>query len=77
MRSGRAWRRLSCSPLEGRRQLTLISPLFVMLLLTRISGIPMLEARADEEWGGQPEYEAYKQTTPVLIPLPRRAGRRG
>lgn len=59
--------------LSGWRWLTLISPLFVILLLTRVSGIPMLEARADEKWGGQPEYEAYKANTPVLIPRKPRA----
>lgn len=59
--------------LEGLRWLTLISPLFVILLLTRISGIPLLEANADARWGGQAEYEAYKRNTPVLIPRrPRR-----
>jgi steroid 5-alpha reductase family enzyme len=56
--------------LSGWTWLTLISPLFVILLLTRISGIPMLEARADEKWGGQADYEAYKSRTSVLIPLP-------
>lgn len=59
--------------LEGLRWLTLVSPLFVILLLTRVSGIPLLEARADARWGGQAEYEAYKRNTPVLIPRrPRR-----
>jgi steroid 5-alpha reductase family enzyme len=56
--------------LSGWTWLTLISPLFVILLLTRISGIPMLEERADEKWGGQADYEAYKSRTSVLIPLP-------
>lgn len=54
--------------LAGWRLLTLVSPVFVLLLLTRVSGVPMLEARADEKWGGQPDYEAYKSRTPVLIP---------
>jgi protein-S-isoprenylcysteine O-methyltransferase Ste14 len=34
----------------------------------------MLEKKADEKWGGQEDYEAYKARTPVLIPrvvLPR------
>jgi steroid 5-alpha reductase family enzyme len=58
-----------CLPvLRGWQWLTLISPVFVTLLLTRISGVPMLEARADEKWGGQEDYEAYKKRTPVLIP---------
>jgi steroid 5-alpha reductase family enzyme len=49
---------------------TLISPVFVTLLLTRISGVPMLERRADRTWGGQEDYEAYKARTSVLIPRP-------
>jgi len=50
--------------------LTMISPLFVILLLTRVSGIPMLETRADEKWGGDPAYEDYKRRTSVLILRP-------
>ena len=57
--------------LRGWQWVTLISPVFVALLLTRISGVPMLEKRADEKWGGQEDYEAYKERTPVLIPRPR------
>jgi steroid 5-alpha reductase family enzyme len=60
--------------LQGWQYLTLVSPFFVALLLIKISGIPILEKRADEKWGGQPDYEAYKERTPVLVPrlLPRR-----
>lgn len=54
--------------LRGWGWVALISPLFVTLLLTRISGVPMLEARADKTWGGQQDYEDYKRRTPVLIP---------
>jgi len=54
--------------LRGWQWVTLVSPIFVALLLTRVSGIPLLEKRADEKWGGQPDYETYKRTTPVLIP---------
>ena len=54
--------------LRGWQWVTLISPLFITLLLTRLSGVPLLEKRADDEWGGQAEYEAYKAKTPVLIP---------
>ena len=56
--------------LEGWQWATLISPVFVYFLLTRVSGVPMLEASADERWGGQDEYEAYKQNTPVLVMKP-------
>jgi len=54
--------------LQGWQLVTLISPFFVALLLIRVSGIPLLEKRADAKWGGQPDYEAYKKRTPVLIP---------
>jgi steroid 5-alpha reductase family enzyme len=56
--------------LRGWQWITLISPVFVTLLLTRVSGVPILEKRADEKWGGQADYEAYKKRTPVLIPRP-------
>jgi steroid 5-alpha reductase family enzyme len=54
--------------LQGWQWVALISPVFVTLLLTRVSGVPMLEKRADEKWGGQKDYEDYKKRTPVLIP---------
>ncbi len=54
--------------LQGWQWVALISPLFVTLLLTRVSGVPLLEKKSDAKWGGQPDYEAYKQRTPVLIP---------
>jgi steroid 5-alpha reductase family enzyme len=56
--------------LSGWQYMTLISPVFVYFLLTRVSGIPMLESRADERWGDEPEYQAYKARTPVLFPKP-------
>lgn len=56
--------------LSGWQWATLISPVFVTVLLTKVSGLPMLERRADEKWGGQPDYEQYKAQTPVLVPRP-------
>ncbi len=54
--------------LQGWQWVALISPVFVTLLLTRVSGVPLLEQKADKKWGGQADYEAYKKNTPVLIP---------
>jgi steroid 5-alpha reductase family enzyme len=54
--------------LHGWQWVALISPVFVTLLLTRVSGIPLLESKADKKWGGQADYEDYKKRTPVLIP---------
>ena len=56
--------------LSGWQYATLISPVFVFVLLTRISGVPMLERRADKKWGGQPDYEAYRAATPELMMRP-------
>jgi steroid 5-alpha reductase family enzyme len=54
--------------LQGWQWIALISPVFVTLLLTRVSGVPLLENKSDKKWGGQEDYEAYKKRTPVLIP---------
>ena len=54
--------------LSGWSLLTLVSPVFVFFPLTRVSGLPLLEAAADRRWGGNPDYEAYKSTTPALVP---------
>ncbi len=54
--------------LQGWQWVAMISPLFVTLLLTRVSGVPLLEKKADTKWGGQEDYENYKKKTPVLIP---------
>ena len=56
--------------LDGWQWATLISPVFVAFLLIKVSGVPMLEEKADERWGGQERYEQYKRRTPVLIPRP-------
>ncbi len=61
--------------LSGWRWLMLISPVFVFTLLRFISGVPMLEARADERWGDEADYQAYKAATPVIaLRPPSRAG---
>ena len=49
--------------------MTLISPIFVYILLTRVSGINILEGRANKKWGNNPEYIRYKELTPVLFPI--------
>jgi steroid 5-alpha reductase family enzyme len=60
--------------LRGWQWITLISPVFVFLLLTRVSGVPLLEKASDAKWGGQDDYEAYKKRTPVLVPRVRGEG---
>jgi len=59
--------------LSGWQWVIIISPVFITLLLTRVSGIPLLEARAARRWGNDPEYQQYLATTPRLLPLPTRS----
>jgi len=54
--------------LSGWQLCTLISPIFVYLLLTRVSGIPLLDRLALKKWGTDPDYIAYIESTPSLIP---------
>jgi steroid 5-alpha reductase family enzyme len=56
--------------LSGGQWAAWASPVLVTLLLTRISGIPLLEARAEERWGDDPGYRAYVARTPALLPRP-------
>jgi steroid 5-alpha reductase family enzyme len=58
---------MSFSSLEGPQYLTLISPLFTYILLMYVSGVRMLEARADKKWGHDEAYIKYKSDTPVLM----------
>ena len=54
--------------LSGAQLVALISPLFIVLQLTKISGVRMLDNRARRQWGDDPEYDRYRKSTPMLIP---------
>lgn len=58
--------------LSGWSRIAFISPIFVTLLLTRISGIPLLTKRGEQRWGHDPDYQKYVQQTPLLIPRTKR-----
>ena len=62
--------------LSDWRWVALVSPVFVFVLLTRISGVPMLERRAEQRWGSEPGFRRYVEATSVLVPLPPRRGRK-
>lgn len=59
---------LALPALQSWQSVTLVSPLFVYVLLTRISGVSLLERKADKRWGNDPLYQAYKNKTPTLFP---------
>eukprot|EP00164_Ancoracysta_twista_P003179 GFYU01004241.1.p1 GENE.GFYU01004241.1~~GFYU01004241.1.p1 ORF type:complete len:334 (+),score=70.33 GFYU01004241.1:86-1003(+) len=47
-----------------------LSPIFVYLLISRVSGVPMLERTGKKKWGETAEYKAYVKNVPVLFPNP-------
>ena len=56
--------------LSGWSWLVVISPIFVFLLLTKISGVNLQMKQGLERWGDDPEYREYLANTPALIPKP-------
>lgn len=60
---------ISCIPvLEGWQWLSIISPLWIIYLLTRISGIPLLIEVQDKKYGQQEAYKNYIKKTKKLVP---------
>lgn len=59
---------------SGWQWLGLLSPVFVAALIVGVSGVPLLEQRADEKWGDDPDYQRYRANTPVLMLWPPKSG---
>ena len=59
--------------LNGWQNISLISPIFIYFLLTRLSGVNLLESYADDKWGSDEKYQKYKRSTPVLVPFYKNA----
>ncbi len=57
------------SAFRGLQYLSVLSPIFVHLLITRLSGVPLLEKDAEKKWGKSAEYKKYVAETPVLVPF--------
>jgi len=64
--TGIAFFGISC--FTGLERVAWISPLFIYILLTKVSGTPILDKRALEKWGDNPLYQKYRENTPALIP---------
>ena len=61
---------IAAPTISGWQSVAYISPIFIIFLLTRVSGVNLLEARGLKRWSGNPEYMAYLERTSVLILLP-------
>ena len=65
------WAGIACFGIacfDGLEMVAWVSPIFVYLLLTKVSGIPLLDRRALAKWGDDPDYQRYRDSTPALIP---------
>ena len=60
---------LALPSLNNATYITLASPLFVYWLLTKVSGINILEAQNEKQYGHLAEYQKYKEQTPKLFPF--------
>lgn len=60
---------LALPSLHSAAYVTLASPLFVYWLLTKVSGINILEAQNEKQYGHLAEYQKYKAQTPKLLPF--------
>lgn len=54
--------------MTGMQYIALISPIFTFLLIYYVSGVRMLEARANKKWGNDPNYKNYLEKTPIFVP---------
>jgi len=63
---------LCSATFRGLQWSAVFSPVFVFLLIYFVSGVKMLEERADKKWGGSKNYENYKRTTSKFVILPKK-----
>ena len=64
------WTGIACfgiSCFTGLERFAWISPIFIYLLLTKLSGIPILDRRALEKWGDDLEYQKYRDHSPAFF----------
>ena len=54
--------------IDNYRYILLLTPIFVYLLLTRVSGVNLLEEIGEKRWGDSKEYQKYKEKTPLFFP---------
>jgi steroid 5-alpha reductase family enzyme len=54
--------------LIGWQYVTVLSVPYVIIMLTKVSGVIKLEKASDQKWGTDEAYQKYKTNTPTLIP---------
>ena len=54
--------------IDNYKYIVLLTPLFVYLLLTRVSGVNLLEEIGDKRWSNNKDYKDYEKNTPIFFP---------
>ena len=54
--------------IDNYKYVLLLTRIFVYLLLTRVSGVNLLEEICEKRWGNSKEYQKYKEKTPLFFP---------
>jgi len=57
---------------QGIAWLSVVGPIFITVLLLFISGIPLLEKANDKRWGKDNDYKKYKESTSLVLLLPKK-----
>ena len=54
--------------IDNYKYIVFLTPIFVYLLLTRVSGVNLLEEIGDKRWSNNKDYKDYKKNTPIFFP---------
>ena len=54
--------------IDNYKYILFLTPIFVYLLLTRVSGVNLLEEIGDKRWSNNKDYKDYKKNTPIFFP---------
>jgi steroid 5-alpha reductase family enzyme len=62
--------------LSGLSWIAILGPLYITFILIFVSGIPPLEKRYDKKYADNEDYQEYKKSTSILVPLPTSLGKK-
>jgi len=50
--------------------LTILAPIYLTILLLFVSGVPTIEKKYDHKYKDNQDYQRYKNSTSLIVPLP-------
>ena len=56
--------------LSGLLWLTILAPIYLTMLLLFVSGVPTIEKKYDHQYKDNQDYQHYKNSTSLIVPLP-------